>query len=81
METAGSADDLAAWAEVQVVGVAKQDLRARLSDLLGERPLTVAWVPTGMKTGVRISPWGVFSTPRRAAVVVSVLSRVNTGRN
>jgi len=39
METAGSADDLAAWAEVQVVGVAKQDLRARLSDLLRGEPL------------------------------------------
>jgi hypothetical protein len=32
METTGGADDLATWAEVQVVGVAEQDLG----------PLTVA---------------------------------------
>jgi hypothetical protein len=34
-----------------------------------------------MKTGVRTSPWGVFRTPRRAAVVVSVFRRVNTPEN
>lgn len=29
--------------------------------------LTVAWVPTGMKIGVSMSPWGVVKEPRRAA--------------
>jgi len=33
--------------------------------------LTVACVPTGMKTGVSTSPWSVASRPRRAAVVAS----------
>src|SRR5690242_8353390 len=33
----------------------------------GVRPLTVAWVPTGMKTGVSTAPCGVSSRPSRAA--------------
>src|SRR5579862_946627 len=32
------------------------------------RPLTVACVPTGMKTGVGISPWAVCRIPARARV-------------
>ena len=32
----------------------------------GSIALTVAAVPTGMKAGVRISPRGVVSVPRRA---------------
>jgi hypothetical protein len=43
-----------AGAEQQVVGVGQQDLGA------------VAWVPTGMKTGVRTSPWRVWKRAARA---------------
>jgi hypothetical protein len=32
------------------------------------RALTVAAVPTGMKTGVSMEPWGVVRRPRRAPV-------------
>src|SRR5882762_4771909 len=32
------------------------------------RPLTVAWVPTGMNTGVSIGPRGVVKRPQRAPV-------------
>ena len=32
-------------------------------NILGESVLTVALVPTGMKTGVEISPWGVVIKP------------------
>ena len=32
----------------------------------GVIPLTVAWVPTGMKAGVSTEPWGVSSRPVRA---------------
>ena len=39
METAGGADDLAARAQVEVVGVAEQDLGAGLGDLLGREAL------------------------------------------
>jgi hypothetical protein len=31
-----------------------------------------AWVPTGMKMGVSMTPWGVEIRPRRARVVLSV---------
>src|ERR1017187_3961235 len=34
----------------------------------GARPFTVAWVPTGMNTGVSTMPWGVCSKPARARV-------------
>jgi hypothetical protein len=36
-----------------------------------------AWVPTGMKIGVSITPWGVVTVPRRAAVVLSFLFNLN----
>ena len=39
----------------------------RVSRSSEESALTVAWVPTGMKTGVSTGPWGVSSRPRRAA--------------
>src|ERR1700686_1768649 len=41
----------------------------------GSMPLTVAWVPTGMKAGVATRPWGVAISPQRAAP--SVASRWN----
>src|SRR5688572_5442140 len=37
-----------------------------------ERVLTVAWVPTGMNTGVCTVPWARRRTPRRAAVAPSL---------
>ncbi len=38
---------------------------------------TVAFVPTGMKAGVGMSPWAVWTVPARAAP--SVASRVKHG--
>ena len=40
----------------------------------GARPLTVAWVPTGMNAGVRTAPCGVVSSPQRAAPSVAMQS-------
>jgi hypothetical protein len=38
--------------------------------------LTVAWVPTGMKIGVEIVPWGVEMVPSRAAHDTSFATRL-----
>ena len=38
----------------------------------GVRVLTVAWLPTGMKTGVGMTPCGVMSSPARAEAVVFI---------
>ena len=38
----------------------------------GVTALTVAWLPTGIKTGVGTAPWGVLSSPRRAALSAAV---------
>src|SRR6202051_779015 len=38
----------------------------------GSMPLTVAWVPTGMKAGVATRPWGVVISPQRAAPSVAI---------
>src|SRR4051812_18934246 len=43
----------------------------------GVRPLTVAWVPTGMKMGVSTGPCDVCSRPRRAAPSVASSSKWN----
>ena len=40
--------------------------------------LTVACVPTGMKMGVSITPWGVCSRPRRAPVWAQTCSSSNS---
>src|SRR5258708_29816453 len=37
----------------------------------GSMPLTVAWVPTGMKAGVATRPWDVVISPQRAAPSVA----------
>ena len=48
----------------------------------GVIPLTVAWVPTGMKAGVSTVPCGVIKRPRRAAEAGSWSSVWNrTGRD
>jgi len=46
----------------------------------GSRPLTVACVPTGMKTGVSMSPWAVCKIPARAPVCgqVAWISKLDT---
>src|SRR6266508_680256 len=41
----------------------------------GVSPLTVAWVPTGMNTGVSMAPCAVSSRPRRAAPSVASTSK------
>ena len=38
------------------------------SSVAGKMPLTVDFVPTGMKMGVGMSPCGVWKTPARACV-------------
>lgn len=43
--------------------------------------LTVAWVPTGMKTGVRTSPWRVVKRAARARVPGAVFSSVKARRD
>src|SRR5262249_14863591 len=45
----------------------------------GANPLTVAWVPTGMKAGVATKPWGVGISPQRAAPSVAIRRKENAG--
>jgi hypothetical protein len=63
---AKAVDDLASGAQVEVVGVAQNDLGAGFSVLPALRALTVARVPTGMNTGVSTRPWIVSKTPALA---------------
>src|SRR5262252_4235729 len=42
-------------------------------------PLIAPWVPTGMKAGVRTTPWAVVISPTRAAASVAI-SRNEKGR-
>ena len=52
MQAAHAADGFVAGPQVEVIGVAENDLSAeRFKDVL-RTALTVPWVPTGMKTGV-----------------------------
>ena len=61
-------DDVLARAEVQVIGVAEDDLRAGAAARRRDcRPRTTPWVPTGMKAGVRTVPCGSVRVPARAA--------------
>lgn len=43
----------------------------------GETLLTLAWVPTGMKMGVEMMPWGVWIVPVLAHVSGHSASIVN----
>ena len=71
-------DQIVARPQVEMVGVAQDDLRAGLLEPApGVMALTVPWVPTGMKTGVRTSPWAVVIRPRRAFDFGSVFSKSN----
>src|SRR5688572_4899872 len=47
----------------------------------GSSALTLAWVPTGMKTGVSIRPRHVVIRPRRAFELASVFSNSNIESN
>ena len=72
-------DQLVARAEMEVIGVAEDDLcadGARASS--GSRLFTVAFVPTGMNAGVLTSPWAVRRIPARAAPSVAVTSKQDT---
>ena len=53
-----------ARAQVQVVGVGEDHLRAPARRSLGSSAFTVASVPTGMKHGVSTSPCGVAKRRR-----------------
>ena len=75
MEPAELLDQLLAGPEVEVVGVAEDHGGAESrAPRRGWSVFTVAFVPTGMKAGVGMSPWAVCTVPARAAP--SVASRV-----
>ena len=69
------ADQLVPGPQVQVVGVGEDDLRRRRLQF-GSRvsALTVACVPTGMKTGVATLPRAFRNVPARAREWGSVAS-------
>ena len=56
-----SAHRLMSRPEIQMIGIAKNDLRVQILAIRsrGKMPLTVACVPTGIKTGVSTSPCAV----------------------
>ena len=66
VEPAHRANHLLAGAEMQMVGVAEDDLRAGARHVAGLRPRTTPWVPTGMNAGVGTVPCGRVSVPARA---------------
>ena len=69
VQSAHGADQVRAGAEVKMIGVGQQD--ADVQFVRSSRcvsPLTVAWVPTGMKTGVSMSREECASRPARARV-------------
>ena len=45
----------------------------------GESVFTVAWVPTGMNTGVSTGPWGVWSRPALARPSTASSLRLTIG--
>jgi hypothetical protein len=77
VEAAGGGQDLESGPDEEMVGVAQDDLGAGFEEFRGSMALTEAWVPTGMKTGVSMTPWAVVSRPRRALVPGSVASSSN----
>jgi hypothetical protein len=50
-----------------MIGVAEHDIGAGLANVAPVDAFIAPAVPTGMKAGVRTSPWGVVSTPVRAS--------------
>ena len=60
-----------------MIGVAQDDLRAEVFQMADDSAFTVAWVPTGMKTGVAIVPWLVRSRASRARPQVARISKLS----
>jgi hypothetical protein len=56
MQPAELAHELVSRSQIEVVGVAEEDLRAVPSISEGSSVFTVAWVPTGMNAGVSTAP-------------------------
>ena len=74
-------EDIRSRTQVKVVGIPQDNLRPDLLlQVTVENPFNAATVPTGIKIGVRISPWSVESTPARAALRESVCSNWNSMR-
>jgi hypothetical protein len=56
MDAAEFPQDLWSWTKQQMIGVDQKNESAVAFKLSTVCPLTVAWVPTGMKIGVLTSP-------------------------
>ena len=79
VQPAAPRDQIVAGPQIQVIGVAEQDLRRRaLSRSRCVTPFTAPCVPTGMNAGVSTSPCGVVITPRRARAVGVSDAKLNT---
>ena len=76
VQPAHAADGLVAGAQIEVIGVAENDLRAQCSSMSCGTALTVPAVPTGMKTGVSTVWCGRCICARRPPPSL-VLSRLN----
>ena len=76
MQPAQLANPLMTGTQIQMVGIAEQDLTPNSCKSRGNTALTVPCVPTGMKQGVSTTPCGVVRRPRRALVLVSFLMSV-----
>ena len=63
VQPAAARDQLVARPKKQVVGVAEDDLGARLLEVAVPRALTGPCVPTGMNAGVCTTPCGVWNSP------------------
>ena len=64
-------DDLLSGAKIEMVGVGQDELNIQIFHNSWGMAFTVPAVPTGIKTGVSISPRPVCSTPWRAWVFLS----------
>ena len=81
VQSANGLKHLQARAQIQMIGVAQNDLRldlvAHVADMAGLHRARRAYrhvpaVPTGMKMGVSIGPWPVCNTPARALLFKSL---------
>ena len=66
VEAAAPRDQIVAGTQIQVIGIAQQNLGADRLESLCVTPFTAPCVPTGMNAGVSTSPCAVDITPRRA---------------
>ena len=67
MEPAELSDGLDSRPQIKMIGIAEKNLDAEFFEDSWGTAFTVAAVPTGMNTGVSISPCGVSRRPPRAA--------------